>query len=61
MRLIHGKYECALCGAELDLPPDEEPRIEIHQAAGEKQVIRVIVIDHHELHRCEVVAPAQNP
>jgi hypothetical protein len=53
VRLKHGNYECAQCGAELYVPTDAAPRIEMQQAAGEN-AFRVIVLDGREVHRCKV-------
>ena len=53
MRLIDGRYECAYCGAVLDLPSDAEPMVVFHASSGRPNV-RVISLDGNEIHRCEV-------
>lgn len=53
MRLVNGRYECAHCGAVLEISPDVEPMIVFH-AAGGKPNMRVISVAGREVHRCEV-------
>jgi len=53
VRLSNGKWECAYCGSELDLPRDKAPMVVIHAASG-KPNERVLSLDGHELHRCSV-------
>lgn len=51
MRLRDGRYECAQCGAVLDIAPDKMPSVAIHGASGKKNE-RVISVDGEEVHRC---------
>jgi hypothetical protein len=51
--LSNGKWECAHCGAELDVPDDKVPMVVIHAASG-KPNVRVLSLDRKELHRCAV-------
>src|SRR4051812_23300403 len=44
MRRVDGRYECAHCGAALDLGPGEDPSVVIHAAIG-KPNMRVISLD----------------
>ena len=53
MRLVDGRYECALCGEVLEIPLGAEPTIVIHAASG-KPNTRVISVDGVEVHRCYV-------
>jgi hypothetical protein len=53
MQLVDGRYECAHCGALLELDADAEPTIVFHAASGRPNM-RVITVDGHEIHRCEV-------
>jgi hypothetical protein len=51
MRLRRGRYRCALCGAALAVPPDEEPRVTI-KANGASPEMRTITYRFKEIHRC---------
>ena len=53
MRLVDGRYECAHCGAVLDIDADAEPMVVVHAASGRPNM-RVITVDGDEVHRCEV-------
>jgi hypothetical protein len=53
VRLRDGHYECAQCGAVLDIPFDETPNVMIQAASG-KPNMRVISVGYTELHRCAV-------
>jgi hypothetical protein len=53
MRLVDGRYECALCGEVLDIPFGAEPTVVLHAASGRPNV-RVISVDGVEVHRCNV-------
>ena len=53
MRLIDGCYECAVCGAVLDIPGDEKPRVVIKSTSG-KPHMRAIIYDGVEIHACPV-------
>jgi hypothetical protein len=58
MRLRDGRYECAQCGAVLDVPLDDTPNVMIHAASGQP-TMRVISVGYTELHRCEITESAQ--
>jgi hypothetical protein len=51
MRLHDGRYECALCGAVLEIPMHEHPRAVLTASSG-KRNIRVISTSGKEIHRC---------
>jgi hypothetical protein len=53
MRLVDGRYECAHCGAAIEIDPDAQPIVVMHAASGQPNV-RVITVEGHEVHRCEV-------
>jgi hypothetical protein len=53
MRLVDGRYECALCGEMLDVPFGAEPTIVFHAGSGRPNT-RVILVDGVEIHRCTV-------
>ena len=53
MRLVDGRYECAHCGAVLELEREAEPMVVFHAGSGQPNM-RVISVDGHEVHRCEV-------
>jgi hypothetical protein len=50
---VGGKYVCAKCGAKLDTPLGEPPKVTIRAASGEPNV-RVLSRDGEELHRCTI-------
>ena len=51
MRIRDGIYHCAQCGAPLDIPLIEDPRVVIRAASGEPNV-RALVLDGKEIHSC---------
>ena len=51
MRRIGGKWQCALCGGQLDVPPGRTPQVQFHAATG-KRTERVVVVQGKEVHRC---------
>jgi hypothetical protein len=53
MRRHDGRYECANCGAQLDIPEHGEPNVTFH-AAGGKPNVRVLKLGGREIHRCEI-------
>jgi hypothetical protein len=53
MRLVNGRYECAHCGAVLDVDASLVPTVMFHAAGGQPNM-RVIRVDGREVHRCEV-------
>jgi hypothetical protein len=58
MRLRGGVYECAECGAAINVARADESRvqIQIHQAGGSKQTLRVMTLDGCEIHRCQIAS-----
>jgi hypothetical protein len=56
MRRLDGRYECANCGARLEVTPDGEPNVTFH-AAGGKPNVRVLRLEGREIHRCEIGGP----
>ena len=52
MRRRDGRYECARCGAMLDVPDRAQVRTMIMQSSGQPAV-RAILADGKEIHRCE--------
>ena len=50
VRLRRGRYECAQCGAPLDV---EVPRIVLEMSSG-KPLTRVLLVHGVEIHRCVV-------
>jgi hypothetical protein len=44
---------CAHCGAILDIPLTNDPRVAIHAASG-KPNIRTLTLDGKEIHACEI-------
>jgi hypothetical protein len=65
MRLRDGRYECAQCGAVLDVPSDETLNVMIHtlnvmiHAASGLPNMQVISVGRAELHRCEITKSAE--
>ncbi len=53
MRLHDDRYECALCGAVLDIPLTAMPRVMLTARGGERTV-RVLSVDGREVHRCVI-------
>ena len=53
MRSVDGNHECANCGARLDIRP-EDVRTITFKGGGGKPNVRVIAVNGHEVHRCEV-------
>jgi hypothetical protein len=51
MRLHDGRYECAYCGAVLDIPLTDDPQVTIRAASGEPNT-RVLVLEGREIHAC---------
>ena len=48
-----GKYECALCGAQLDMPRGTQPTSTLCGMSG-KPNVRVLTVGGKEVHRCTV-------
>ena len=53
VRQSNGKWECAYCGTELDVPMDKVPMVVMHAASG-KPNERVLSLDGQEIHRCVI-------
>ena len=51
-----GRYECALCGAVLDVPRDTLPTVVVVGRSG-KPNVRILMVGSSELHRCEPPQP----
>ena len=51
VRQRDGRYECARCGAVLNIAEDEVPLVTVHGASGRGNE-RVINVDGVEFHRC---------
>jgi hypothetical protein len=47
-----GRYECVLCGTELDIPLTAQPQVMLEARSG-YQNIRVLTLNGTEVHRCE--------
>ncbi len=58
MRINDGRYECAHCGATLDVPLISEPRVMIVAASGEPNVRR-LTLDGKVIHACEITGAPQ--
>lgn len=52
MKIVNGTWHCALCGADLGLPPGERPRTMIIGRPGHVNV-RTVSVGFREIHRCE--------
>jgi hypothetical protein len=44
-------YECAVCGATIDVPDGAMPQVEIRAGS---QIVRVLRFNQVEVHRCVV-------
>ena len=53
MQLLDGKFVCKHCGAPLDLPEGESPKVTFHAVSGEP-LTRVLKVGTDELHSCEI-------
>jgi hypothetical protein len=51
MELLDGKYHCALCGAELGIPPRAKLRVGIKATSG-TPTVRRIIYDGAQVHAC---------
>jgi hypothetical protein len=51
-----GTVVCKLCGAQLDIPEDETPKVSFHAVTG-GPLTRVLQVRTAEVHRCEVLPP----
>ena len=59
MRLHNGRYECAYCGAVLDIPLLDDPHVTIKAASGVPNV-RTLSLDGKEIHACQVGEVSDN-
>ena len=59
MRLHDGRYECAYCGAVLNIPLLDDPQVTINAASGEPN-IRTLRFDGRVIHACEIGEPADS-
>ena len=57
MRLHDGRYECAYCGALLDIPLTDDPQVTIRAASGAPNT-RALMLAGREIHAC--VLPADD-
>jgi hypothetical protein len=57
MRLRDGRYECAHCGAVLDVPLFTEPQVTIVASSGEPNR-RTLKLGDREIHTCVVGEPS---
>jgi hypothetical protein len=53
MRSHDEHYECAQCGAPLDIPEGATPSVMIRAASGEPN-LRIILVGDTEVHRCVI-------
>jgi hypothetical protein len=53
MRWRDGKYECAQCGAALDVAKNALPLVVIIGASGKRNQ-RALMLGGKEVHRCEI-------
>jgi len=58
VRLIDGRFVCAVCGADLDVSEDDTVRT-IAGASGQPNV-RILSVDGKEIHRCELPGPRRS-
>jgi hypothetical protein len=55
-----GRYECAYCGAILDVSAEDVPTVVFH-ASSAKPLMRVVLANGREIHRCEVAPRESSP
>lgn len=53
MRINNGRYECAFCGATLDIPLVADPTVTIKAASGAPNT-RTLSLDGKVLHECSI-------
>jgi len=53
MRLGDGKWQCALCGAVMDVPEDALPYV-IFLTPPDAPECRVVMLRDEEVHRCPI-------
>jgi hypothetical protein len=53
---LDGKVLCKLCGAQLDIPKGETPKVTFHAVTG-GPLTRVLKVATDEVHRCDVLPP----
>lgn len=49
----HRRYQCAQCGALLDIPWSAQPAVRIN-ATGGKPNVRTLIFDDTEIHSCSM-------
>src|SRR4051812_31915857 len=60
MRRRDGRYECAECGALLDIPPNAHPKAMI-KVSDSRPNIRVLTLGGREIHRCDIATLQKQP
>ena len=58
MRINNGRYECINCGAALDIPLVEDPRVMIRAASGAANV-RTLMVNGEVIHSCQICTDRQ--
>jgi hypothetical protein len=58
MRLRNGKYECVLCGAQLNIPPLATPLVSIKTTSG-SGAMRTIAYEGKDIHSCPLRRPTK--
>jgi hypothetical protein len=56
MRLVNGKWQCAYCHEELDIPNGTKVR-EMFVGASGQPTMRALLIGNREIHRCRTQPP----
>jgi hypothetical protein len=46
-------YDCAICGAVIDVPEEKIPSVTLIRSSDERTV-RIVRVDGEEIHRCGV-------
>jgi hypothetical protein len=52
-QLLDGRVVCKYCGAQLEVPEGEVPKVTFHAVSGEP-LTRVLKVGNDELHSCEI-------
>jgi len=60
MRLADGTWQCALCGARMDVPDDGLPFV-VFSTTGDHPQYRVVILRDEEIHRCAIRSEDANP
>jgi len=56
MQQADGKVVCKLCGAQVDIPEGEKPKVSFHAVTG-GPLTRALHVRTAEVYRCDVVPP----